>query len=319
MNENGQLEPQVNHIEPLDTKDVVARKRPSKTLKKHLRYMKKLEYYRNKKQEQKLLKRNKKEEPAIDDHTGKDDVTITTRVNKQSRFVRQSIRAKLKNVYENEEIKAKSLKVIIDCSFCAMMSEKEQSRLAQQIGQCYASNKAAASPAYFKMVNLKTDTFFYKELFRVNDGFERYIIEQSDQSLQESCSTQLNDLVYLTPDAKNILQDLQQDKKTYVLGGLVDETVSKKATYDKCESLSITSARLPIEEFMTRHKNNPKFNYSKVLSINQVFDILLTYSHSNDWKAALSSGVPKRKGYFIEKDENDSNNRETVQNVDQSK
>jgi tRNA (guanine9-N1)-methyltransferase len=134
----------------------------------------------------------------------------------------------------------------------------------------------------------------------VNDGFERYIIEKSDRTLQEDYPTELHKLVYLTPDSQNILETLDIDNKIYVLGGLVDETVSKKVTYDKCENLKISTVRLPIEEYMSRQKNNSKFNFSKVLSINQVFGILLKFSESNDWKLALGHGVPKRKGYFVE-------------------
>ena len=45
--------------------------------------------------------------------------------------------------------------------------------------------------------------------------------------------------------------------------------------------------------------------FSGYLNINQVemsisvFDILLTYINTKDWKKALAAGVPRRKGYVV--------------------
>jgi hypothetical protein len=65
----------------------------------------------------------------------------------------------------------------------------------------------------------------------------------------------------------------------YILGGgLVDETVTKKVTLSKCEELKLVTRSLPIEKYMVRKQQHlpdeQKPTYNKILTINQVFDIL---------------------------------------------
>ena len=45
------------------------------------------------------------------------------------------------------------------------------------------------------------------------------------------------------------------------------------------------------------------FNYSKILAINQVFDILADLFVHKNWPKALECGVPKRKGFCTILDE----------------
>jgi tRNA (guanine9-N1)-methyltransferase len=93
--------------------------------------------------------------------------------------------------------------------------------------------------------------------------------------------------------------------KIYIIGGLVDETVSKHVTLQKCSNLNLKSYSLPIEQYMTRRHSITQpnetiktFNYNKILTINQVFNILTQVSiNNNDWSSALHSNVPLRKGF----------------------
>ena len=88
--------------------------------------------------------------------------------------------------------------------------------------------------------------------------------------------------------------------KVYIIGGLVDETVSKKVTLTKCENLKIQTYALPIEKYMSRKQDElTKFTYSKILTINQVFEILTSFYNEKDWSKALASSVPKRKGFIL--------------------
>ena len=144
-----------------------------------------------------------------------------------------------------------SLKICIDCSFSDLMSDKELSRLAQQIGRCYASNKSLIKPVYLTLCNLNTDSKFYKECCRVNDGFAKYIINTTDKSIESLYSDALNSIAYMSPDSPTYLESLDINT-TYVIGGLVDETVTKKVTINKCNQLKINTYSLPIEKYMTR-------------------------------------------------------------------
>ncbi len=178
------------------------------------------------------------------------------------------------------------------------------SRLAQQIGRCHASNKSLESPVHLTLCNLNKESSFYKELCRRNDGFTNFIIEQTEESIEKYYIEKMKQVAYMSPDSPNYIEEIDVNT-TYVIGGLVDETVSKKVTIDKCKHLQINSYSLPIEKYMSRQESNDGntskvFNYSKILAINQVFDILADFFINKNWPRALDCGVPKRKGFCIE-------------------
>lgn len=116
---------------------------------------------------------------------------------------------KLNTVYQEP---SNFLKICIDCSFSDKMSPKETSRLAHQIGRCYATNKSIESPVHLTLCNLDQNSAFYKELCRVNDGFDDYIIDKTDLTLDEKFKDKKEKLCYLSPDADNFLEDVSADK-----------------------------------------------------------------------------------------------------------
>ncbi|KAG9345517.1 hypothetical protein JZ751_008661 [Albula glossodonta] len=108
-----------------------------------------------------------------------------------------------------------------------------------------------------------------------------------------------------------VLTDMQEDgllfqesletvdtDKVYILGGLVDESVQKKISYLKARANGVCTARLPIDEYMVKKSNQKNF-HSKILAINQVFDILLLFCDTGSWAQALGAGMPPGKGYMI--------------------
>ena len=103
-------------------------------------------------------------------------------------------------------------------------------------------------------------------------------------------------IVYLTPDSDTILEELCHDH-VYVIGGLVDDSVKKNTSHLYCEAASLNTARLPIPELMSRSEGGGSFK--QILTINQVFDILLDFHQEKDWKSALSKHVPAKTGFVI--------------------
>ncbi|ORY90280.1 guanine-1-methyltransferase-domain-containing protein [Leucosporidium creatinivorum] len=95
-------------------------------------------------------------------------------------------------------------------------------------------------------------------------------------------------IIYLTGDSPNVLTTIEEDK-TYILGGIVDRNRYKKLCFDKAEAQGITHAQLPIGQFM------PDMPTRKVLTVNQVYDILLQYVETKDWTSALQAVMPTRK------------------------
>ncbi|XP_045878351.1 tRNA methyltransferase 10 homolog B isoform X2 [Meles meles] len=194
------------------------------------------------------------------------------------------------------EAKHSGPRLCIDLSMTHHMSKKELSRLAGQIRRLYGSNKKASRPFWIYLTGFTTDSPLYEECLRMNDGFSSYLLDITE----EDCFSlfPLDTLVYLTPDSEHALEDIDLNK-VYILGGLVDESIQKKVTFQKAREHSIKTARLPIQEYMVRHQNGKNY-HSEILAINQVFDILSTYFETQNWPEALKKGVSSRKGYVLQ-------------------
>jgi len=185
------------------------------------------------------------------------------------------------------------IKVCLDFQFEDFMIEKELNHLANQAKRVYSSNKAAHLPFDLHFINLKKHSKTYKLCCDKNTGFGEYMLTFSDQAVNDLFPTE--NIVYLSPDSEHTLTELCPDT-VYVIGGLVDDSVKKDTSQQYCENANISSARLPISENMSRAE---KGSYKQILTINQVFDILLKYHQTKDWKTALEMNVPAKTGFIV--------------------
>lgn len=80
-------------------------------------------------------------------------------------------------------------------------------------------------------------------------GFDKWIVEKEDRSYVEALQDQKENLVYLTADSENVLDVLDQ-KKIYIIGGLVDRNRWKGLTMKKAEEQGIQTAKLPIGNYL---------------------------------------------------------------------
>lgn len=199
-----------------------------------------------------------------------------------------------------EEIKSKleaamicGQRICIDLSMENTMTSKEKSKLAQQLCRLYGVNKKADMPAHVYFAGFDKNGELYQECIQKIDGFEKYQVEMTEVPVLELFDS--NDIIYLTPDATDMLEDLDKDK-VYVIGGIVDESIIKNLSKQRADAANIPTYRLPIDRYM---KKKDQIHFSQVLAINQVFEILVTYLSSKNWRAALSRGVPERKGYVL--------------------
>ncbi|XP_053485520.1 tRNA methyltransferase 10 homolog B isoform X2 [Ictalurus furcatus] len=217
--------------------------------------------------------------------------------NQQDKDVSQFSKRVIKAITRErlEEARAAGPRLCVDLSMTDCMSHKEISRLASQIRRLYGSNRKAMQPFHLFLTDMKEDSLLYKECIRMNEGFLNYLIDVTEESWIELFPCE--DIIYLTPDASEALEEVNGDK-VYILGGLVDESIQKKRTYTRAKELGVQMMRLPIDEYMMK-RPNPKNFHSKILAINQVFEILLTYRDTGSWSKALSAGVPTGKGYIV--------------------
>ncbi|CAL1591327.1 unnamed protein product [Knipowitschia caucasica] len=186
-------------------------------------------------------------------------------------------------------------RLCVDLSMTDCMSDKEICRLAAQLRRLYGSNKKALRPFHLFLSDFEVDSRLCRACVRMNQGFLNYTMDFSNESFVDLFPSET--IVYLTPDAEQALQSMDPDK-VYVLGGLVDESIQKKLSLDRASELSVVTARLPIDEYMTK-KHNSKSFHSKILAINQVFDILLTFCDTGSWTEAFRLWFPLGKGYTV--------------------
>jgi tRNA (guanine9-N1)-methyltransferase len=183
----------------------------------------------------------------------------------------------------------KSFQVCLDCAYEPSMTSKEIGSLALQLRYCYSSNRHSPHPCLLTATNISGATAQHLENESGYETWKTRAFTCTSQPLEEYYQADLKNVVYLTNDSEHTLTDLD-DKKIYVIGGIVDRNRLKWAAFERASSLGVATARLPLEEHL-------KMQVTRVLTCNHVFDILLKYrEHGRDWKKALNSVLPLRKG-----------------------
>jgi len=182
-------------------------------------------------------------------------------------------------------------RVVVDLQFNHLMTTKELRHLANQLKRVYSSNKASLTPLHLHFVNLERDGGLYQLCCDQNEGFEKYIVTMEEQGLVELFPT--SEVIYLSPDAEEVVESVEASK-VYVIGGLVDDSVRKDTSRAFTRGAGLRCARLPIAEHMVRAEGG---SYKQVLTVNQVFDILLGRASGQSWAAALAQHVPLKTGF----------------------
>jgi tRNA (guanine9-N1)-methyltransferase len=125
-------------------------------------------------------------------------------------------------------------------------------------------------------------------------------VKEEDGSLQGS----QHSIIYLTADSDFELMELKEGE-TYIIGGICDHNRykvsqapiedehftddTKNLCLNKATESNIRTGRLPIGRYLA------SLTTRKVLTVNQVFEILVKWVESRDWEKALYSVIPKRK------------------------
>ncbi|XP_067992908.1 tRNA methyltransferase 10 homolog A isoform X1 [Melanerpes formicivorus] len=204
------------------------------------------------------------------------------------------------------EVVPSTLRLIVDCSFDDLMVLKDVKKLHKQIQRCYAENRKAFHPVQFYLTShggqLKSN---------MNENDKGWVNWKDIQIRSEHYSELIKkeDLVYLTSDSPDVLSELDE-KKAYVIGGLVDHNHYKGITYRKAVEQGIGHAQLPLGNFV-------KMNSRKVLAVNHVFEIILAYLEKRDWKEAFFSVLPQRKGAVPLGEANNSSKRALSEREDE--
>ncbi|KAM6909391.1 tRNA methyltransferase 10 homolog A [Xenentodon cancila] len=182
------------------------------------------------------------------------------------------------------EVQPGSLRLVVDCSFDSLMHFKDVRKLHKQIQRCYAENRRASNPVQIYLTSLGG------QLKQSLDDKDQGWVNWKDITIKTEHYTEIvakEELVYLTSDSPNVLEELDQ-KKAYVIGGLVDHNHHKGLTFERAKDLGIEHAQLPLGTFV-------KMNSRKVLAVNHVFEIILAYLEKGSWQEAFFTILPQRK------------------------
>lgn len=192
-------------------------------------------------------------------------------------------------------------KVVLDVSFDDDMNEKEVRSLVSQITYLYGKNRVVEHPLRIYMTSFSGKL---KTNLESLNGFPHWKGITSDPRPYLDMFPKER-LVYLSAESEESLTDLNEDD-IYIIGGLVDHNRLKGICFDKAVSQGIRTARLPIGEFM-------ELKNRKVLTVNQVYEILLAFSVEKDWAKAFDSIIPKRKGGVLLTNGESKEGEETIE------
>ncbi|KAK8833303.1 hypothetical protein WA577_007834 [Blastocystis sp. JDR] len=259
-------------------------------IKKREKMRKLQEYWKEKKKLKKQQKKEKakmaKREPAKDDN-------LTPEEKARLKEMRLQERAKWL-----EDLKT-SPRVLIDLDFQELMRPNEISSLTQQVMYSYGFIRRAKRPLRLVLTSVKDEI---KTKLEKIQGFHSWLvgslsfrneqIEQYEASVSEVNTTvesfhYPNDkMVYLSADADETITELEDDK-VYIIGGIVDRNRYKNLTLNKAKQLGYRCAKLPLELV--------RFHGSRVLTVNNVVELLVRFHNDPNWEQVIKEGVPMRK------------------------
>ena len=184
---------------------------------------------------------------------------------------------------------ARGCRVAVDCDFESLMTEREVRSACQQLMYCYGANRRAAAPSRILLAGLRGKMAAHMQNLT---GFSSWLATDVDaRPLEDVFATDAarRDVVYLTAESETVLEAVDP-ATTYVIGGFVDRNRHKGLTRDKAKRLGLRTARLPIGADMPITLGGA----SKVLTINHVFELLVSFQGSGDW-AEAGKCLPGRK------------------------
>lgn len=176
-------------------------------------------------------------------------------------------------------------RIVIDYDFESYMHEGEIKSIVQQTNFTYGMNGKAKHPCHLILTSITGG--IEKAFERQLPSRHSWIVTQTSKSYIKMFENEKQNLIYLTADAEDEIEELDKGK-IYVIGGIVDKNRHKGLCYKRAQELGVATARLPIGEYI-------KLNRSPVMCTNHVVEILVKWQETKDWQQAFDAVVPGRK------------------------
>lgn len=175
--------------------------------------------------------------------------------------------------------------IAVDLSFDEMMIDKDVAKCVKQLLRIYTMNRRSEKPIPLHFTGIRPGGSVEKHLKR-NDGYQHWDVKFSGEPFVNLFER--DKLVYLSSESDNVLTELEKDH-VYVIGGLVDHNQYKGHCHGLASEMGIRHARLPLSEHIV-------IKTRTILTINQVFEILMKVQLGKPWQETLLEVLPMRKG-----------------------
>eukprot|EP01066_Platyproteum_vivax_P002505 Platyproteum_vivax@DN13058_c0_g1_i1.p1 len=181
--------------------------------------------------------------------------------------------------------KEHGMRVVFNCSFNDQMSPAELNSLGKQFQLCFHALKKSDPfvPLHFCLTSYDKESALHDRC--LSFGFNSWNMDAHTEAYWDVFAAK--DLVCLTPDAPESVEEFDP-KKVYVIGGLVDRTVSKFHSINQATNQGVEVKKLPFKDYLP-------ISMSTVLNVNTVVEIMIAWMQHKDWKKALQASLPKRK------------------------
>jgi len=182
-------------------------------------------------------------------------------------------------------------RVVINCSFSGAMNAKEKRSLGKQLQLTYSALGERRSPIQLHAASLDEANEAWPQL--ESFGLPKWLVHVHKESYWEvfAAESRSGRLVVLTPDAEEDLEEVEEGC-VYVVGGLVDRTVSKLQSATQARDKGAGCLRrLPIKKYGPPGAN-------PVLNIDTVVKILaerLRRGAGSSWWDILVDCLPSRR------------------------
>ncbi|KAL3127916.1 hypothetical protein CHM_5g120 [Cryptosporidium hominis] len=151
------------------------------------------------------------------------------------------------------------------------------------------------SKSYYNRFNWKGWVDFHISSIKLNDtfhqiGIQKYSMNKWFMKLHEKPFWEvfpLSQIVVLSPDSSEELEEFEPDK-VYIIGGLVDRTVTKYESLNQALEKKCVCKKLPVKSLISGRANC-------ILNVNTVVEILVNRYHQKDWKTSILQAIPVRK------------------------
>lgn len=182
------------------------------------------------------------------------------------------------------------VKIVIDCGFDELMTEREIISLSGQLTRSHSANKRAQLYVDVKVANFggRLETRFKSQMSDSHfENWEHFEFSKGEEGILSGETVDKEKIVYLSADTDEVLETLEPGM-TYVIGGIVDKNRHKNLCLNKAKKLGIPTRKLPLDEYI-------KVSGRRVLTTEHVVELMLKYLETHDWKLAFQSVLPARK------------------------